>query len=615
MQVKGVYEDLPWNTSYKDISAFIAPIHLLFPDSSSENDWYTNAFDILVQLNPGSNFKAVSSKMKNLLYEHNKNPSKPQLFLYPMSRWHLYSEFKNGANSGGNIQYIRMFGIIGIFILLLASINFVNLSTARSEKRAREVGIRKTIGSLKSQLIRQFLSESFLMVVSAFVLSLLLVQLILPYANEISGKKMTILWTSPFFWLCSICFILITGLTTGSYPAFYLSSFKPVNVLKGSFRFGPGASIPRKVLVIVQFTVSVAMAVGTIIVYREIKFAENRPLGYSQNGLITIPLNTPEIRGDYNTLRQELLRTGAIVNLAVSSSPTTGIWSSANNLSWKGKDPNRQALFGTISVSHEFGQTIDWQITDGRDFSANIPSDSTAFILNEAAVKLTGLKNPVNELIHWHSKDFKIIGVVKDMVMISPFLASAATVFMMNGERDLNVMDIKLNPHLSPRESLDKIEPFFKKYNPDSPFEYQFSDEEYAIKFADEERIGKLASFFAELAIFISCIGIFGMASFVAEQRTREIGVRKILGASVVHLWALLSGEFVVLVVISWLLSTPVSYYVMHHWLQNYEYHTEISWWIFGMAGIGAIVITLLTVSYQSIKAALMNPVKSLRTE
>ena len=614
LQVKGVYENLPENTTFKDMS-FIAPIHLLFADSAGENDWYTNAFNIYVELNPKSDFRAVSSKIKNLLYEHNKNSSKPKLFLYPMTRWHLYSEFKNGVDAGGSIKYIWVFGIIGVFILLLASINFMNLSTARSAKRSREVGIRKAVGSLRSQLIAQFYSESFLMVISAFALSMLLVELALPLFNEVSAKNIKIPWTMPIFWLSSICFIFLMGLLAGSYPAIYLSSFNPVKVLKGSVQIGALAAIPRKVLVVVQFTVSIALAIGTIIIYKEIQFAKDRPLGYQQNGLLTIPLNTPELNKNYEGIRKDLTESGAIAGMALSSSPTTGIWSSANNLNWKGKDPNRQALFGTISVSSDFGQTIGWQIKEGRGFSNQLITDSTAFILNESAAKLTGLLNPIGEQIGWHGKKFTVIGVVKDMVMTSPFLPSAAIVFMMNRERQFNVIDIKLNPNVSTSNSLHRIETIFKHYNPDSQFEYQFADQEYAKKFADEQRIGKLASWFALLAIFISCIGIFGMASFVAEQRVKEIGVRKVLGASILNLWMLLSRDFVLLVAISLLIASPIAFYVMHNWLQNYDYRTEISWWIFVAVSFGALLITLFTVSYQAIRAAIANPVKSLRTE
>jgi ABC-type antimicrobial peptide transport system permease subunit len=614
LQIKGVYADLPDNTTFKGL-AFIAPVHVLFDSSFTDNDWYTSAFDIYVQLNDGSDPSTVSSKIAPLLQEHNKSVIKPVVFLYPMSKWHLYSEFHDGVPSTGNIRYCWMFGFIGVFILLLASINFMNLATARSEKRAKEVGIRKAIGSSRHQLITQFFGESVFMVTCAFVLALLLAQLLLPFFNQVAGKKMTIPWASPFFWCCAFAFMLIIGFLSGSYPALYLSSFNPVKVLKGTLQLGRSASIPRKVLVVIQFTVSIGLAIATMVVYRQIQFAKDRPLGYEQNRLINVPLTSPSLYTNYNALRLELLATGAVTNVAVSSSPTTGVFSGANNMVWRGKDPNRQAAFGTISSSSDYGPTIGWNIIEGRDFSAGLKTDSMAFVLNEAAVKQMGLLKPIGEQVKWHDKDFTIIGVVKDMVMTSPFLSSMPTVFMMNTERSMNVIEIKLAPNQPPLQALSVIGAIFRKFSPDVPFSYQFEDEQYAAKFATEQRIGNLARGFSMLALFISCIGIFGMASFVAEQRRKEIGVRKVLGASVVGVWALLSREFITLVLISLALASPAAWYFMNGWLQHYQYHTTITWSVFLIAGIGVVSITLLTVSYQSIKAALENPVKSLRTE
>ncbi|MGA0560350.1 ABC transporter permease [Larkinella sp. VNQ87] len=618
VQVTGVYEDLPHNTLFKDM-AFVAPIDLIFSEDKERvyvNNWRSSSFEIYAQLQPNSRFDDVSRKIEDVFRQHTDSKAKPALFLHPMSRWHLYSDWKNGVNTGGRIQFVWLFGIIGVFVLLLACINFMNLSTARSQKRAKEVGIRKAMGSQRSQIIGQFFSESFLVVALSFVISLLLVQLTLPVFNEVADKQMTMLWSDARFWLLSVGFSLFTGLVAGSYPALYLSSFQPIKVLKGTFRIGRLASLPRKVLVVVQFTVSVTLIVGTIIVFRQIQFAKNRPIGYNYDGLVNIMMNTPELQGRYDALRNELLATGAVANMAEASSPATNIWSSANNLEWRGKDPNGTAAFGTICVTPEFGKVVGWKIKEGREFSRQFSTDSMTFVLNEAAVKLTGLQNPVGETIRWHDQNWKVIGVVKDMVMKSPFDPPMPTVFMMNThERTLNYIYIKLNPAMSAGRALEKLETVFKKINPDAPFEYKFADQEFAAKFAAEERIGQLASFFAGLAIFISCLGIFGLASFMAEQRTKEIGVRKVLGASVANIWSLLSKDFVGLVVVSCLLSSPIAWYFLNDWLQKYEYRTEISWWIFPAAGLGSLFITLLTVSFQSIKAALMNPVKSLRSE
>jgi putative ABC transport system permease protein len=438
--------------------------------------------------------------------------------------------------------------------------------------------------------------------------------LMLPLFNEVADKKIGILWTNPIFWLCGIGFSLITGLIAGSYPALYLSSFQPVKVLKGTFRVGRFASVPRQVLVVIQFTVSVTLIIGTIIVFRQIQYAKNRPIGYDRNGLITVAMNTPELHEHYNALREALLQTGSVVDMSTSSSPTTDVNSQNGGFQWEGKDPNFKESFGTIAVTHDFGKTVGWQFKEGRDFSRQYSTDSSGMVLNETAVRYMGIKDPIGKTVKWGDQVFHVVGVISDMVMQSPFKPITPTVFMLNYGW-AQVIDIKLNPNQGTSESLSKIEAVFRRFNPGSPFDYRFSDQQYAMKFAAEEQIGKLASAFAMLAVFISCLGLFGMASFVAEQRTKEIGVRKVLGASVFNLWRLLSKDFVILVIIAFGIATPTAYYFLHNWLLKYEYRTEISWWIFAVSGAGALAITLLTVSFQSIKAALMNPVKSLRSE
>ncbi|HTF29701.1 MAG TPA: ABC transporter permease [Flavitalea sp.] len=612
LKVAGVYQDLPHNTQFHNAN-FIAPIDLLFVNGGDDN-WFSSSFRIFAVLNPGSQPEAVSAKIKTVLYEHNKSTTSPALFLHPMKKWHLYN-FKNGVLIPGRLEFVWLFGIIGIFVLILACINFMNLSTARSERRAKEVGIRKAVGSLRSQLIGQFFSESLLVVLSAFIVALLLVQLSLPWFNDLAAKQMKIIWNNGAVWIFSLAFCIITGLIAGSYPAIYLSSFKPVKVLKGTFRVGRFAAVPRRVLVVIQFTVSVTLIIGTIIVFRQIQYAKNRPIGYSRNNLITIPYNSQEMKL-YSAFRNELLKTGVVTDIAKSSSPTTGIWSSADNLEWQGKDPNRQEMFGTILVDPDYGNVVEWQIKDGRGFSPEFPADSSCFLFNETAIKQMGLKDPLGQLIKWHGKDWRIIGVVKDMVMTSPFNPITPTVFLMDSkERSFNVINLKINGSSPVQNALGKIESVFKKFNPGFPFTYKFADEEYALKFAEEERVGKLATFFATLAVLISCLGLFGMASFVAEQRNKEIGVRKVLGASVFSIWKLLSRDFVLLVAISCAIASPIAYHFLNGWLQNYDYRTTIEWPIFAVAGGIAMIITLLTISFQSIKAALVNPVKTLRSE
>jgi putative ABC transport system permease protein len=590
-------------------------------DTFFNNPWGASWFQTFVQIADNADMNKVSAAIKDAKMNAIRNKDdarfKPVIFLQPMSNWHLYSDFKNGVNAGGRIQYVWLFGIIGIFVLLLACINFMNLSTARSEKRAREVGIRKAIGSARNQLIIQFYSESFLIAVFAFFLSLLIVQLSLPFFNDVADKRMSVLWSHPLFWLIGISFSVITGLIAGSYPALYLSAFKPVKVLKGSFRVGSLAAIPRKVLVVTQFTVSVVLIIGTMVVFQQIQYAKNRPVGYTSNGLVFIPLQTDEITKQYDAVKNDLLASGAVAGIAESESKISDIYIGNSGLKWAGKDPNLQEEFASMCVTSEFGKTVNWKIVEGRDFSSAFLSDSSAFIINEAAVKYTGLKHPVGETIEWNGNGkYKIIGVVKNMITRSPYEPVKQTFFFLPRKwNHLNNINIKINPRVSIHDALTKIATIFKKYDPSTPFIYQFIDQDYAKKFDNEERIGKLASCFAGLAIFISCLGLFGMASFMAEQRIKEIGIRKVLGATVFNLWQLLSKDFVLLILISLLIATPVSWYFMHKWLLGYQYRTEITWWVFAMAAVGAMGLTLLTVSYQSIKAALANPVKSLKTE
>ncbi|WP_310589164.1 FtsX-like permease family protein [Dyadobacter sp. Leaf189] len=535
-----------------------------------------------------------------------------------MSRWHLYSEWENGRNAGGRIQFVWLFGIIGVFVLLLACINFMNLSTARSEKRAKEVGIRKAIGSVRLQLVGQFFSESFLVVGLAFFLSLVLAWLALPTFNEIADKQMQMPWRDPLFLVSGLFFALFTGIIAGSYPAFYLSSFQPIKALKGKWTpLGLRATLPRKILVVLQFTVSITLIIGTVIVYKQVLHAKSRPIGYNRQGLVTMLVNTPDIHMHFDAVLDDLVKTGSVTAMAESAGPPTEVFSANVGFNWKGKDPGLQSEFATIGISHDFGKTVGWDFIAGRDFTKTLASDSAGFVVNEAAVKFMGLAkqdldDAIGETVTWDGRSFKIIGVIRDMIMESPYDPVKKSIFFIP-PRGGRFITARLNPGTNSSSALKNIEAVFKKHAPDSPFSYQFVDQEYALKFAAEERISKLAAVFTILAIFISCLGLFGMASFMAEQRTKEIGIRKVLGASVTNLWRLLSVDFVMLVAVSCLLAIPIAWYTMDQWLEKYTYHTRISWWIFAAAGIGTLVIALVTVSYQAIRAALLDPVKSLR--
>jgi len=618
VKVTGVYEDLPYNSSFANLK-FVATWDMFYTVNNlndTDDPWRPNFTTLYVQLNEGADIDAVNARIKDVkLKKVNAElaKKKPELFLHPMSQWHLFSEYKEGKNVGGAIQYVWMFGIIGVFVLLLACINFMNLSTARSEKRAKEVGIRKTMGSLRKQIIGQFFSESLLTVVLAFVLALVAAQAILPFFNEIAGRQVGFFWDNLYFWLACILFIVFTALIAGSYPAFYLSSFDPIKVLKGTFKAGRFAAVPRKVLVVVQFTVSVTLIIGTIIVYKQIQFAKDRPVGYNRSNLLSIFTNNAAIHEHFEAVKDELLKSGAVVSMAETQSPTTGIWNTTSGFKWPGKDPNQSIDFGVGNVSVDFGKTIDWRIKEGRNFSKDF-ADSTSVILNEAAVQFMGLNDPVGQVVTWWDNKLTVIGVVENMIIESPYSMPKPIVYsILEGPGSMALL--KLNSGISAHDALSKIEPVFAKFDPDQPFEYSFVDDDYAKKFSEEERIAKLAGLFAVLAIVISCLGLFGLTSFVAEQRKKEIGVRKVLGASVFNVWNLLSREFIVLVSISYLVAVPLAYYIMHGWLAGYTYRTQLSAWIFLVAGVGAMLITLVTVSFQSIKAGLTNPVTSLRSE
>jgi putative ABC transport system permease protein len=619
-KVAGVFKDFPRNTSLYDSKLFLPWKKYITTEDWLKNaatQWNNHSWQAFAEVNNNENIDKVSAKIKmaSMVHKNAATDGKEELVLQPMDKWRLYSEFKNGKATGGRIQFIWLFSIIGVFVLLLACINFMNLSTARSEKRAKEVGIRKTVGSERKQLIGQFLSESVLVAFVSLVLSLLLVILLMPLFNKLADKDISLPWSNGIFWSLIFVFTFITGIVSGSYPAFYLSKFEPIKVLKGTFRAGRFASLPRKILVVIQFTFSIALIIGTIIVFKQIQYAKNRPVNYKSEGLISINMSTPDLYGHYDAIRNDLLSTGVVDDMAESSSPTTGVWSNQIGFNWQGKDPNTLPVFGTIAVTRDFGKTIGWKIKEGRDFSKDFATDSVAMILNESGVKQVGMKQDiVGQTIKFNDKNYTVIGVIKDMIMESPYAPVKPTVFFYNPNW-ASIITVSIKPGIPVRGALSKIQAVFKKYNPSAPFDYTFNDEDYAKKFSDEQRIGDLATFFTILAVFISCLGLFGLASFVAEQRKKEIGVRKVLGASVFNLWKMLSREFALLVIISCFIAIPLAWYYLHQWIIQYDYRTDISWWVFFISGAGAFVVTILTVSFQAIKAAIANPVKSLRTE
>ncbi len=609
--VGGVYANQPANSSLKDVDFFISMGNEETSLVRNNNSFEDHNCRMYALLAGNVTAEQATARIKNICSPYVKyayENYKALLFK------NLYLHYDEGNFVGeGRIVYVRMLGIIGIFILLLACINFMNLATARSEKRAKEVGIRKTIGSLRGHLIAQFLGESVLLAFLSFILAIALADATLPWFSHLSGKLLSFPWTSQLFWIASLTCIGVTGLVAGSYPAFYLSGFRPVKVLKGAFNTGKGAGTARKVLVVTQFSISLALIIGTIVVFRQIQFAKDQPLGYDQAGLINVPDNTHELDIHYEALRNGLLNTGVVANIANSSTNLNGFYQN-DFFEWEGMSEEAKNLtFRDIFVNADFGPTIGWNILKGRDFSRAHLTDSTAAIVNETGARILGFKDPIGKTIKHIGKRYTIIGVAKNMISNSPYYPVQPAIFL--GEGGHSVFTIRIKPGTPVRTALAAMEPVFKQFNPASPFIYSFIDEEFQTKFNTESRIGNLATVFAGLAILISCLGLFGLASFVAEQRTKEIGVRKVLGARVTGIWALLSGDFLKLVVLSCLVSMPLSYFFMSKWLQNYVLHTSLSLWIFVIAGAGIVSITLATVSYQAFKAALMNPVRSLRTE
>ena len=619
LKVTGVMKDVPKNSSLQ--------FNYLFPFSFNEQTqswmkgarttYYNNSFQLFVQLRPGVNYAQLAPKIKNIVYDGGEKmrPVKPVVLLHPLKDWHLYGEFKNGKEAGGFIDYVRMFSIIGILVLLIACINFMNLSTARSEKRAREVGVRKAIGSQRRDLIFQFLTESVLITFVSFLLAVLLVQLALPSFNTLTGGAVVIPYGSAIFWVIMIAYVVFTGVMAGSRPAFYLSSFNPVKVLKGSIQIGKAAALPRKILVVLQFSCSIALIISTVIVYQQIHFAKDRPTGYNSARLVVTDMSG-DLTTNYNALKNDLLHSGMVESVAAASSPVTDVYMHTGIDKWPGQGAGELGInVAGISVSNNYFKAVGMKLLEGHDFAADWGVDTSNIIINEAAVKRMGLKNPINQLITYDNikGPARIIGVVKNALMESPFTPVEPTVF--NHGRGGSFVIYRLSANVQPHDAIDKITKIFDAYNPAYPYIYQFVDDQYNQKFNLEVLVGKLAGVFAGLAIFISCLGLFGLAAYVAEQRTKEIGIRKVLGASIGQVWALLSMDFIILVMISCVIASPIALYFLHGWLQKYDYRISIGPGVFVLSAVTALIITLVTISFQAIKAALTNPVKSLRSE
>jgi putative ABC transport system permease protein len=616
LKVTGVLKDLPANSSFQ--FKYLIPFAYMeqtrdYVKRQRTGGFDNNSFQQYVKLKPGITYAQVAPKIRDIEKSEPKstNARNSRVILQPLKDWHLYSEYKGGFANGGFIDYVHIFSLIGVLVLLIACINFVNLSTARSEKRAKEVGVRKAIGSQRKDLIFQFLTESTLITFISFLFCLLFVELALPAFNLLADTTISIPFTNIIFWLIMIGCVLFTGLLAGSKPAFYLSSFNPVKVLKGSISGGKSNSLSRRVLVVMQFSCSIALIISTVIIYKQIQYAKDRPTGYNISNLMATDMND-DLGKNYVALKNELLRSGLVQSVTTASAPATDVNSHGDVTNWPGKYPGETVEMGYIGISDDYFKTLGMQIKEGRNFVSNYKPDTNNVILNEAAVKRLRLKDPVNQVLTFGMQHIKIIGVVKNALMISPFAAADPTTFYVgNGGNLMYRLSANVNSH----DAVTKLTNIFNKYNPAFPYTYRFVDDDYNKKFNLEVLIGKLAGIFAGLAIFISCLGLFGLAAYVAEQRTKEIGIRKVLGATVAQVWVLLSKDFIVLVVISCVLASPIAYYFLQNWLQKYDYHIKIGSGVFILSAFSAILITLCTISFQAIKAALANPVKSLRSE
>ncbi|MBN9380600.1 MAG: ABC transporter permease [Chitinophagaceae bacterium] len=616
--VTGVLKDLPGNTEFS--FQYLLPWNYLARLGWDNNggSWRNTEAVTYTVLKPGVSQAVFDEKIRDIVRRQTKDAGTMarETFTQPLVRAHLYSRVENGRLTGGLIATVRLFMVIGVFILLIACINFMNLSTARSEKRAREVGIRKVVGAIRGLLVAQFIGESIVLASLSFILALFMVELSLKSFNGLIGADLQINYTDARQWFFTIGFIFFTGLVAGSYPAFYLSSFRPVAVLKGSFKKVNALLTPRKVLVVLQFTFAIVLIICTIVVDRQIGHARERDAGYSRDKLV-FTFVQGEVLQHYDLIRRDLISSGAAVGVTKLYSPITRAWGSVTGFSWPGStEADKKVNFLQFEADADFVTTTGTRLLQGRDIDLRTyPTDSTAVLLNESAVKAMRLDNPVGKIVrNGQGIDCHVVGVLKDFIIESPYEA-VAPMIIQGLSTTYPVLHFRLNPANPVSEGLKKAEMVFKRYNPQYPFEYYFTDEAYNKKFRVQQQEGELGLLFSALTIFISCLGLFGLASYMAESRTREIGIRKVLGASVAGIAFLMAKDFVRLILVAVVIATPIAWYAMHSWLSGFNYRIHIGAGIFVAAGLLAIFIALATVGYQAISAALANPVKSLRRD
>jgi putative ABC transport system permease protein len=613
--ITAVFEDLPANVSIT--YDFLTNWDTFLGNNGWAREMGNNGPPCFVTLRKDANATLFDRKLNNFFDVYYHTNLRRQAFhidlaIQPYAESYLNNDLSTGKPSGGRIETVRLFSVIAVFILLIACINFMNLATARSVKRAREVGVRKAIGALRSSLIQQFISESLMITFIAVVFSVALVIVLLPVFNDITQKQISLPFNQWQFWLTLTAITVITGLVSGSYPALFLSSLKPVKVLKGALKLDTGTTMFRKGLVVFQFVLSAILITGTIIVSRQMNYIQSRYLGYDKENLVYIATEG-ELNTKYQLFKQELLSKADIQSVSKINTAPQDIYGSTGAVGWIGKDTSRIDMFTQVTVGYDFMKTMKLGIVVGRDFSKEHPTDSNNYILNETAIKATGYKNPIGKPFRLFGRPGTIIGVVKDFNFHSMSTAIGPIVFHY-GENTPGVVLIRTQAGRT-KEALADIEALCKQINPAFPPTWYFVDQQYQKMYQNEQVINKLADAFAGLAIFISCLGLLGLAMFTAEQRRKEISIRKVLGASIGSLFELLSREFIILILIAFVIATPSSWYAMNKWLMNYVYHTPLQWWVFALSAALILFIALATISFQVIKAALVNPVKSLRSE
>ena len=608
-QVTGVFDQVASSSQQFD---FV----LSFEEFKTENKWVTNwgsnGPPTYLILKEGSKAADVENKIKDFVKSKNKE-SNVTLFLKPYSERYLFGRYENGKQSGGRIEYVRLFSIIAIFILIIACINFMNLSTARASRKAKEVGIKKSIGAQRRSLIVQYISESLITAILSLMVALAAVWIILPAFNLLTEKRMVLSLADPQMVLSLVGITLFTGFLAGSYPAIFLSGFKPAVVLKGELKGSWGELWARKGLVVFQFFLSVILIVSVLVIYKQIEFVQNKNLGYKKDNLIRIPIEG-KLRTSLDAFLTEVKRIPGVISASSMGHTLLGQNNNTSGLEWEGKNPDDLILFENVRVNYDMIETLGVEFAEGRSFSREHGTDTTAIIFNEAAIRVMGLTNPIGKKIKlWEENNLEIIGVVKDFHFQSLHEEVKPLFFMLTQSDTWNVM-IRMEGGKE-TETLKALGDFYTSFNPGFTFEYVFQDAEYAHQYSAEQRVASLSSYFALFAILISCLGLFGLAAFTAERRLKEIGIRKALGSSSTNIVLLLSGDFTKMVLLSILLGLPVSYYLLNAWLQRFAFHVDLTVWYFVIAGVLSMVIAWITVASQAIRAARVNPVQCLRSE